>query len=314
MKFLSSVFLINVLAIFGGRQGAGKSMTTEQNSMTTQGQNTRKATTARSGKGGSGSSTRRGLNDDDSSSVDSSASSDNSLAGNASVALRASCDCAWTKKWSCPGFKTKGNKGTATDDNTVCYEYCCGGNVQQCLKCDKNEALCEVTSDMTQCSKFKKHRVGQWRDEKTKACLDMFESNKFGLWGCKGGNAENQLSKKKNGAESYCFDFKGGNMCVDDATKGIRFKRKNGDCLVCDKSKKKCGKPKVNQGECSDFEKSGDHYKLTNGGAAGECLDRFLLGWGSYTCVDDNRQQIFSADDGKQCIKSKWRPPGKHCL
>jgi len=44
MKFLSSVFLINVLAIFGARQGAGKSMTTEQNSMTTQGQNTREDT------------------------------------------------------------------------------------------------------------------------------------------------------------------------------------------------------------------------------------------------------------------------------
>lgn len=231
----------------------------------------------------------------------------------AAITLRGTCDCAWTKDWSCPGFK-KGKKGKAKDDSTVCYDYCCGGNVQQCLKCDKEGKLCEVTSNMKQCTKFKKSKRGQWRDEKTKQCLDMFAKNRFGLWKCKKGKAENQLSTKKNGTDSYCFEYRKGKMCVDDASEAIRFQRKKGTCLVCDKSKKKCGKPEYSQGECSDFKKSGDHYMLTSGDARGQCLDRHLLGWGTYTCVKDNKQQIFSADDGKQCIKSKIRPPGKHCL
>jgi len=232
----------------------------------------------------------------------------------AAIALRGSCDCAWTKKWSCPGFK-KGSDGKAGNDNTVCYDYCCTGNTQQCLKCDKKDGLCEVTNNMTQCAKFKKEKNGLWRDEKTKQCLDMHEKNKFGLWKCKNDKKlENQKSVKVNGTDKYEFAYRKGKMYVDDASKGIRFQRKKGTCLVCDKSKKKCGKPDFSQGECSDFEKSNDNYKLTSGDAAGECLDRHLLGWGIYTCVKGNKNQIFSADDGKQCIKNIKRPPGKHCL
>merc|ERR1739845_114542 len=222
--------------------------------------------------------------------------------------LRASCDCEWTKKWTCPGFDVKGSKGNAKDDDTVCYDYCCGGNVQQCLKCDKEKALCSVTSNMKECSEFKRLKTGQWKEEKTQQCLDMFKKNKFGLWKCKEKKFKNQLSKKENG--KHCFEFRGGKMCIDDASKSIRF-RENDKCLVCDQEESLCRKPKVNQGECSDFYKDGDTYRVTNATKADqtkdECLDRHKDGWGLYACVRGNKNQKFSANNGKKCITSKKR-------
>jgi len=283
MKFLSSVLLVGSLTVFGGRlQGHG----------------------AHELKGNDGSG-----------------EPGTTTAGDG-IKLRGVCDCSWTTTWSCKGFPL-GSDRLTDDDDTVCYEYCCGEGLQQCLKCDTANTTCNTTIDPTECAKFRRNSSnGLWESTDIGGqCLDVFDKNRFGVHKCKyEGDRKNQRNEEDIVTGKSCFhDRSSDPVCVDDASKHIRLQQGDGDgrCLKCDQMNATCGTPEVHMGECSEFEKSGNKFKIANS-SWDQCLDRFENEsvWGIWKCIDDNDNQKVSVVKGNQlCVEAgKADTPKELCV